>query len=82
VSVFQSNVSDDELAAAFAGTNFGPVDHRKHLEQCVLQRLVGYGTGYTSTQIMSRLGLIDGRERVTIKGKRFLFAAFYNKGAA
>lgn len=69
-------VSDDEIKRAFEGTNFGEVDHRKHLEQSVLKRLVEYGCGYTITRIMLRLGLINEREQVTEKGRRFLFSSF------
>jgi len=75
-SPFQTNVSDAEIATAFDGTNFGTANHRKTLEQGVLQCLAGYSCGHTLTGIMLNLGLIGDAGRVTKKGKRFLFAAF------
>jgi len=79
VNPFESNVSDADIEREFAGKNYGNRDHRKHLEQCVLGRLAGYHVGHTSTQIMKNLGLISSIELVTKKGKRFLFAAFYDQ---
>ena len=38
----ETNITDDEIAAAFDGTNFGGADHRRLLEQGVLKRLTGY----------------------------------------
>jgi hypothetical protein len=78
----ETNVSDGQIAAMFEGKNLGTVNHRKTLEQGVLQRLAGYGVGYTLTGIMFALGLIDSNDRVTKKGKKFLFAAFYDKSSA
>ena len=61
----ETNITDDEIAAAFEGTNFGGADHRKLLEQGVLKRLTGYHCGHTLTIIMRRLGLTTEKDNVT-----------------
>lgn len=75
----ESNISDQEIAAAFEGTNFGGADHRKLLEQGVLKRLAGYHCGHTLTMIMRRLGLTTAKDTVTKKGKLFVMSAFYSQ---
>ena len=73
----ETNITDDDIAAAFDGTNFGGADHRKLLEQGVLKRLTGYHCGHTLTVIMRRLGLTTEKDNVTKKGKTFAMGAFY-----
>ena len=75
----ETNVTDAEIAAAFAGSNFGCADHRKLLEQGVLKRLTGYHCGHTLTMIMRRLGLTTDKDNATKKGKRFCMDAFYEQ---
>ena len=76
--VFQTNVTDDEVARAFAGTNFGTANHRKLLVQGVLKRVAGYHSGHTLKTIMQHLGLTTPANGVSKKGREFLFAAFYD----
>jgi len=71
-------VSDEEIAAAFEGTNFGRSDHRRLLEQGVLKTWAGYASGHTLTTIMRTLGLITARGHVTKRGRMFAFRAFYS----
>ena len=73
----QPVISDAEIEAAFAGTNFGAAIPRKLLEQGVLKALTGYHSGHTLTTIMRKLDLITAREAVTAKGKRFVFWSFH-----
>jgi hypothetical protein len=73
----ESNVTDAEIVAAFGGTDFGGMSHRKLLEIGVLKRLVGYSCGHTLTRIMCELGLITKKETVTVKGKQFARAAYH-----
>jgi len=82
MSRFPSNVPDAEIEWEFEGTNFGSINHRKVLEQGVLQCLADYSCGHTLTQIMLRLQLIGKSGRVTKKGRKFLFSAFHDKGHA
>jgi hypothetical protein len=72
-------VTDEEIKAAFANTNFGTDEHRKLLEQGVLKRVAGYISGYTLTMILRELGLTDKADRLTRKGKMFCFNAFYKQ---
>ncbi len=69
-------ITDDELADAFAGTNFGDRDHRELLEVSVLKKAVGFHCGHTITEIMKYLGLIGVNETPTKKGKRLLQVAW------
>jgi hypothetical protein len=71
-------ITDAEIEAAFEGTNFGTAIPRRLLEQGVLKALTGYHSGHTLTTIMRKLGLLTHRsDRVTAKGKRFVFWAFH-----
>jgi len=75
----KSPITDEQIAAAFAGTNFGNADHRKLLEQGVLKRWAGYYSGHTLTMILQTLGLTTAKGAVTAKGRQFAFAAFYQE---
>lgn len=72
-------INDEEIEAAFNGTNFGPVEPRKLLEQAALKRIRGYHSGYTLTRIMRILDITNERDTLTRKGKHFVFAAFYDE---
>jgi hypothetical protein len=65
-------VSDNELEVAFLGTNFGSNNHRKLLEASVLKKAIGYHCGWTITQIMIDLKLINKKYVVLSKGRRLL----------
>lgn len=78
-----SLISDQAIEAAFAGTDFGGMDHRSLLEQGVLKIQSGYACGHTLTRILIGLDLIKrhstaARHTLTKKGKDFLFNAFYD----
>ncbi len=51
-------LTDEEIAAAFAGTNFGHTDYRELLNASVFKKLVGYHCGHTICTIMKDMGLI------------------------
>nr|WP_279089135.1 Lar family restriction alleviation protein [Comamonas thiooxydans] len=70
-------VSDDELAKAFAGTNFGSADHRQELHVAVLKKASGYHCGHTITTIMRELRLIGVHGLPTKKGRRLISLAFH-----
>ncbi len=71
-------LTDEEIAEAFEGSNFGDRDKRKLLEQGVLKRTADYRTGHTLHCIMKMLGLITEKGNTTKKGRRFLFWSFYD----
>lgn len=73
-------VTDEEIKAEFAGTNFGGHDHRKLLKQGVLKVIGGYASGSTLTGIMQNIGLISYKNRSLLKkGRDFLFESFYKR---
>lgn len=65
-------VTPPELEAAFLGTNFGGVDHRKLLHASVLKRAVGYHCGHTITCIMQELRLIGKNGDLLKRGRMLL----------
>ncbi|MEG0002633.1 hypothetical protein [Comamonas sp.] len=71
-------VSEEELIAAFRGTNFGTTEHRHLLHQAVLKKACGYHCGHTITMIMRDLGLICKKEPLlpTRKGRDLMRIAF------
>ncbi len=72
----QSIVSDQALAQAFAGTNFGTSEHRHLLHQAVLKKACGYHCGHTITTIMRELSLIGVSGLPTKKGRRLMQLAW------
>lgn len=72
-------VSDAELELQFRGTNFGGVDPRQVLDECLRSTAKGYAVGSTIRHIATNLGLIEqqdhDRNRITDKGLRFLTGA-------
>ena len=68
-----SQVTDEEIEAAFAGTNFGTNEHRLMLARSVLKVALGYHCGSTITGIMRRMELITARLKVTGREKAFCY---------
>lgn len=71
-------ITDEEIAAAFKGTNFGHMRHRELLEQGCLKCMAGYISGYTLTGIMKSLGLVTDKFNLTKKGKMFCYYSFHD----
>lgn len=78
-TINESPITDAQIEFAFRGTNFGPRDHRKLLEQGVLKTWAGYSSGSTLTAIMRDLGLLTRKGEVSALGRKFAFAAFYQE---
>lgn len=74
----KSNITDEQIEVAFAGTSFGDRDKRKLLQQGVLKKIAKYRSGSALTSIMRQLGLITEKGSVSSKGNYFLFDAFYD----
>ena len=70
-------VSDEELAKAFAGTDFGGADHRNELHVAVLKKASGYHCGHTITTIMRELRLIGASGLPTKKGRKLISLAYH-----
>lgn len=70
-------ITDEEITAAFAGTNFGRTDYRELLQASVLKRAMDYHCGWTITQIMIRMKLIGKTShRPTKRGRKLLREAY------
>lgn len=69
-------VSDEAIAQAFAGTNFGTSDHRELLHVAVLKKALGYYCSHTITVIMRELGLIRADNLPTKKGRKLVSIAY------
>ena len=71
-------VTDEEIAKAFDGTDFGGGDHRELLNTSVLKKSVDYHCGFAITCIMKDLKLIGKTGKVTKKGKYLLREAYHD----
>lgn len=69
-------IADEEIARAFANTNFGHAKHRELLEVSVFKKLVGYHCGHTITTIMENMGLIGKTGIPTKRGREFVANAY------
>ena len=72
-------VSDEDIARAFAGTNFGTNKHRELLHVGVLKKACQYHCGHTITTIMHNLGLIRTTGALTKKGVEMLRIAYHKQ---
>lgn len=72
-------VSEEDLVAAFRGTNFGTSEHRHLLHQAVLKKACGYHCGHTITTIMRELKLIGVNMLPTKKGRNLMRIAFHEQ---
>ncbi len=67
-------VSDEDLIATFAGTNFGKSEPREILDSTILQLAGGWSTGHTALSCCRELGLVGyNSQTLTKKGKRYLY---------
>ena len=69
-------LTDAEIAAAFAGTNFGHTNYRELLHASVFKKLVGYHCGHTITIIMEKMGLIGKTGKPTKRGVALVREAY------
>lgn len=77
-------VPDEQMQAAFAGTNFGHTDFRGLLAQGCIKALAGWHQGHTITSILDEIRLISwnrhsGRIKVTAKGRHYIWLAFKHR---
>lgn len=72
-------VTDKQLDAAFGNANFGATTKRDILKNTLLKYACGYATGHTAKCIVYELSLITEKEKLTPKGKEYLWQAF-NEG--
>jgi hypothetical protein len=72
----QEIISDEEIERVHANADFGSMTKRQVVNQGVLKCAAGYYQGHTSTQIITKHGLIDKEYSLTPKGKIYLWATF------
>ncbi|MGQ6017374.1 hypothetical protein ACUNG1_25780 [Serratia sp. IR-2025] len=72
------HITDEYIEQAFEGTNFGPVNKRKMLEQGCLKAACDSWSGHTLSTIMVEIGFTKKLHgKLTKLGKRFLMDALY-----
>lgn len=65
----QKTLTDEELAEAFKGTDYGPSpDYHNIVKWGLLKIAAGYLTGYTTLTTLMELGLVT-RSKKTLKNK-------------
>lgn len=69
-------ISDDEITKAFANSNFGTISRRDVIKFGVLKAACGFRDGRTVRDIISELGLINDSNKLTKRGKDYLWIAF------
>lgn len=74
-----SIVSEEEMLKCFENTNFGDVDKRSLIKECLLKYATGYVDGYTITCICKELKLLTSKNAISKKGKEYLFLSYYQQ---
>jgi hypothetical protein len=69
-------ISDEEIEKVHANADFGGMSKRDVVNQGVLKCASGYYQGHTSTQIITKHGLVTKDYELTAKGRTYLWAAF------
>lgn len=68
-----AEVTEEEIAKEFAGSNFGDAKPRELLALSVLKVSLRYHCGSTITGIMLRMGLTTAKGAVTERGRQFCY---------
>lgn len=74
-------LTDEDIAEAFEGTNFGRTDYKHLLALSVLKKSLGYHCGHTITTIMVKSGLTKESGKLTDAGKIFCYDYFELKNS-
>ena len=69
-------VTDEMLDKMFGNADFGQISKRDVVANTLLKCACGYETGHTAKCIVQDLGLVTQEWRLSMWGKRYLFAAF------
>lgn len=74
------HLTDEAIAKAFEGTNFGRDDYDVILAEVVVKRAAGYWCGHTATCIAEKLGLITPEHHNPTKaGHEWVCEVFYTR---
>lgn len=71
-------VTDETLNKVFGDANFGDKSKRDVIANTLLKCACGYETGSTAKHIVQSLGLVTQKWKLSMWGKRYLYAAFSN----
>jgi hypothetical protein len=79
----ENEITDDEILNAWGNANFGgniktPEQKRLYLRCAVMKAAMGYHNGFTITQIMKELKLLNKAELPNVKG-RYLLRGLYDQ---
>lgn len=70
-------ISDASIERAFKGTTFGPgLAKRDRIRNGLLQIATGYHPGAATMAILAALGLLTPADKLSKKGKTYLWEAF------
>jgi hypothetical protein len=69
-------VSDKEIEEIWGNANFGAMSKRDVVKYALLKVCSGFRQGHTATVIITELGLVTMKYRLTKKGERYLYYAF------
>lgn len=69
-------ITDEQVALAWGNADFGNVEKRDVIKYALLKWACGYESGKTASCILHDLGLLTSNNRVSVCGKRYLYAAF------
>lgn len=73
---WKSIVTDKDISSVWGNANFGHDDHRRVIDDAVLHSASGYSNGHTAECIIKELGLLSTNNRITKKGKVYLYSRF------
>lgn len=71
-------VTDQQIEIAWGNANFGGSHSKRDIiANTILKCASGYHTGHTAKCIVEELGLVTKDWKLSQRGKRYLFAAYY-----
>ena len=73
-------ITDGQITDAFGNADFGTKNKRDVVKFTLLKYASGYDSGHTAMCILQDLGLLTQRNQLSQRGKRYLWAAFYQDG--
>ena len=71
-------ITEDELNDVFSNTDFGGALKRDVVKYALLKVACGYANGKTTHGIILDLGLVNEKNRLTKKGKEYLWECYKN----
>ena len=79
LAALEDIVSNEEIEKVWGRSDFGSMRRREVIKYGLLECVAGYKQGKTAQQIITELGLITEKYRITKKGRQYLWEAFSNE---